>query len=134
MTPGNARTLNEHAIVLIASVGVLALACQIMAWWLKLPAILFLLLIGIVAGPVTGWINPEALLGDLFFPFISLSVAIILFEGSLTLKFEEIRGLERVVQRLVTGGLLTTWLVTSLATHWLLDFSWELAFLFGGDG
>jgi len=88
-------------------------------------------LIGIVAGPVTGWIDPEALLGDLFFPFISLSVAIILFEGSLTLKFEEIRGLERVVQRLVTGGLLTTWLVTSLAARWLVDFSWELAFLFG---
>jgi len=123
--------LNEHTIVVIASVGVLALACQVMAWWLKLPAILFLLLIGIVAGPVTGWIDPEALLGDLFFPFISLSVAIILFEGSLTLKFEEIRGLERVVQRLVTGGLLTTWLVTSLAARWLVDFSWELAFLFG---
>ena len=128
---GRAHTLTEHTIALIAAVGVLALACQVMAWWLKLPAILFLLLIGILAGPVTGWIDPQALLGDLLFPFISLSVAIILFEGSLTLKFEEIRGLERVVQRLITVGLLTTWIVTSLAARWLANFSWEIAFLFG---
>jgi CPA1 family monovalent cation:H+ antiporter len=115
----------------LAGIGLLAIACQWLAWRVKLPAILFLLLAGIVAGPVTGWLDPNALFGELLFPFVSLAVAVILFEGSLTLRFDEIRGLQRVVRNLVTIGVLVTWLVTALATHYLLGFSWELAFLFG---
>ncbi len=106
-------------------------ACQFLAWKLRLPAILFLLLTGVVAGPVAGWLDPDALLGPLLFPFVSLSVAVILFEGSLTLELAEIRGMEHVVRRFVTSGVLVTWLVTTLATRWLAGFSWELATLFG---
>lgn len=114
-----------------AGIIVISIACQWFSWWVKLPAILFLLLAGIVAGPVTGWLNPDELLGDLLFPIVSLSVAVILFEGSLTLKFDEIRGLTKVVHHMVTFGLMVTWLITSIATHYLLGFSWEIAFLFG---
>lgn len=121
----------EHSIVALAGIGLLAIVCQWFAWWVKLPAILFLLIGGIVAGPVLGWLNPDALFGDLLFPMVSLSVAVILFEGSLTLRFDEIRGLERVVRRLVTSGVLITWLIGTLATRLLLDFSWSLSFLFG---
>lgn len=106
-------------------------ACQWLAWRLRLPAILFLLLTGIVIGPATGWFDPDALLGPLLFPFVSLSVAVILFEGSLTLKFSEIRGLEHVVRRFVTSGVLVTWSVTTLAAHQIAGLSWELATLFG---
>jgi NhaP-type Na+/H+ or K+/H+ antiporter len=123
--------MTEHAVFILASIGIIALACQAIAWWLKLPAILFLLLAGIVAGPVTGWLNPAALFGDLLFPFLTLSVAVILFEGSLTLKIGEIRGTETVVRRLITGGVLITWIITALATRWWMGFSWELSFLFG---
>jgi len=123
--------MTEHTVLLIAVVGIVSLFCQTIAWWLKLPAILFLLLAGMLAGPVLGWINPDDLFGGLLFPFISLSVAVILFEGSLTLKFEEIRGLEAVVRRLVTVGVLVTWIVTSVATHFIVAFPWPLAFLFG---
>ena len=62
---------------------------------MRLPAILFLLLAGILAGPVTGWLNPDKLFGELLFPFVSLSVAVILFEGALTLRFDRLRGLGR---------------------------------------
>ncbi len=123
--------MNESIVLSIAGIGVLALACQWFAWWVKLPAILFLLLSGIVVGPVYGWIDPDALFGDLLFPIVSLSVAVILFEGSLTLKFSEIKGLERVVQRMVSSGMLVTWTVTTLATYALLDVSFQLALLFG---
>lgn len=123
--------MTEHAVFILASIGIIALACQTIAWWLKLPAILFLLLAGMVAGPVTGWLDPAALFGDLLFPFITLSVAVILFEGSLTLKIDEIRGTQTVVRRLISGGVLITWLITTLATRWFMDFSWQLAFLFG---
>ncbi len=105
--------------------------CQWLAWRVKLPAILFLLCTGIVAGPVLGWLDSDALFGDLLFPFISLSVAIILFEGSLTLKFHQISGLRRVIRNMVSIGGLITWLITTVTTHYALDFSWQLSFLFG---
>ena len=123
--------MEEHALFAIAGIVVLATACQWFAWWVKLPAILFLLLAGIVAGPVSGWIRPDELFGNLLFPMVSLSVAVILFEGSLTLKFAEIAGLENVVRRMVTSGLLVTWVVVAYVTWYLLKFPLELAVLFG---
>ncbi len=123
--------MNEHIMVLLAGIGLIAIVCQWFAWWVKLPAILFLLLAGIVVGPVTGWLDPDALFGDLLFPIVSLSVAVILFEGGLTLRFHEIQGLGRVVRNLVSVGMLATWLIVTLATHLLLGFGWELSFLFG---
>ena len=123
--------MQTSTMISLAGIGFLGIACQWFAWWVKLPAILFLLIAGIIAGPVTGWLDPEALFGDLLFPLVSLAVAIILFEGALTLRFHEIKGLETVVRRMVTSGLVVTWVVTAIATHWLLDLSWELSFLFG---
>jgi len=123
--------MNQSIVISIAAIGVLSLACQWLAWWIKLPAILFLLLAGIIIGPVSGWINPDELFGDLLFPIVSLSVAVILFEGSLSLKISEIKGLERVVQRMVTSGLLVTWTVTTIAAYSLLNISFQLALLFG---
>ena len=84
--------MDHNILISIASIGVIGIACQWLAWWARLPAILFLLIIGIIVGPVLDLIDPDSLFGDLLFPIVSLSVAIILFEGSLTLKFEDIRG------------------------------------------
>ena len=82
--------MHEEMIGLtIAGLGVLGLSCQWLAWRMKLPAILLLLMAGLIIGPVTGVFNPNILFGDLLFPLISLSVAVILFEGSLTLNFDE---------------------------------------------
>ena len=78
--------MSEQQILLsVGGIGAAALACQWLAWRLKLPAILFLLLAGILAGPALGWLDPEALFGPLLMPLVSLAVALILFEGSLTL-------------------------------------------------
>jgi NhaP-type Na+/H+ or K+/H+ antiporter len=123
--------MNETILLSLAAIGILALACQWFAWWVKLPAILFLLLAGIVVGPVAGWINPDTLFADLLFPIVSLSVAVILFEGSLTLRISEIKGLEKVVRRMVSTGMLVTWAVTTSATYALLDITFQLALLFG---
>ncbi len=112
--------MHEELLVALAAIGLMALVCQTLAWWLRLPAILFLLAAGIIAGPVTGWLDPEALFGDLLFPFVSLAVAVILFEGGLTLRLEEIRGLETVVRRLLTSGVLISWGVTAAGAFWLM--------------
>ncbi|RRQ20016.1 cation:proton antiporter [Thiohalobacter thiocyanaticus] len=123
--------MHTDIMLTLALIGLLAILCQWFAWWVKLPAILFLLLTGIVAGPMTGWLNPDALFGELLFPIISLSVGVILFEGALTLRFREIVGLETVVRRMVSSGVLVTWAVVSAATYYLLAFPLELAILFG---
>jgi len=120
--------LTSITIALILVAGIL---CQWLAWRVKLPAIIFLLFCGVLAGPVLGWLDPDRLMGDLLFPFISLSVAVILFEGSLTLKLREIPGLERVIRNMITLGALITWLITATATALLLGFAWEIACLFG---
>ncbi len=123
--------MNEHILLIVAGLVVVCALCQWLAWRVKLPAIIFLLLVGILSGPVLGLFDPQALLGELFFPFVSLSVAIILFEGSLTLKFREILGLEKVVRNMVSIGMVVTWLITAFAVHFALDLSWQLSFLFG---
>jgi NhaP-type Na+/H+ or K+/H+ antiporter len=123
--------LDHNILISIASIGVIGIACQWIAWWARLPAILFLLIIGIIVGPVLGLIEPDKLFGDLLFPIVSLSVAIILFEGSLTLKFEDIRGHGKTVRNLISIGALITWLIIAFSTHYLIKFPFELAFLFG---
>jgi len=123
--------MHEHVILTLALILIAGIACQWLAWRLKLPAIIFLLTCGILAGPLLGWLNPDRLLGDLLFPFVSLSVAVILFEGSLTLRFRDIPGLEKVIRNLITFGVLISGGIATLATRLLLGFSWELAALFG---
>tara|TARA_R110000850_G_scaffold125876_2_gene244523 strand:- start:2540 stop:4438 length:1899 start_codon:yes stop_codon:yes gene_type:complete len=115
----------------LAGIALVSLICQLMAWRLRLPAILFLLLIGIVVGPVLGVIKPDEFLGDLLFPIVSLCVALILFEGSLTLKFEQLKETGPVVRKLVTVGALVTWGVISLACYWLIGLDVALSALFG---
>lgn len=115
----------------LALITVVAFACQWASWRLKLPAILPLLLSGLLLGSVTGWIQPQPLFGDLLLPGVSLAVSLILFEGSLTLHFDEIRGLENTVRRLVTWGALITWAVVTLSAWGLLDLPFPMALLFG---
>lgn len=123
--------MNEHLLIQLAMIGILGSLAQWFAWWVKLPSILFLLLLGFIVGPVTGYLNPDELFGDLLFPMVSLAVSVILFEGALTLKFDEIKGLEKVIQRLVTSGSVVCWILIAIFTHYIMGFDWQLSFLFG---
>ncbi|MEQ8937564.1 MAG: cation:proton antiporter, partial [Gammaproteobacteria bacterium] len=123
--------MDHQLLISLAAITVLGIGSQWLASWARLPAILFLLIIGIIVGPVLEFIHPDELFGDLLFPIVSLSVAVILFEGSLTLRFEEIKGLGKTVRNLITIGALITWVIIAFSTHYLLDFSFELSFLFG---
>ena len=122
-----------HAIEIVTFCGIVVggFACQWLASRLKLPAILFLLFAGILVGPVLGWLDPDALLGELLTPFVSIAVAIILFEGSLTLKLSEIRGHGSVVRNLVTVGVIVTWVCSGLAAYFVLGWDAHLSALFG---
>lgn len=117
--------------LILAFLAVVSILCQWISWWVKLPAILFLILAGLLVGPVLGYLDPDAIFGEFLFPFVSLSVAIILFEGSLTLVMSEIRGLGKVVQRLTSVGALATFFVVCIATRFFMDLPWEICLLFG---
>ncbi|MFT4800215.1 MAG: NhaP-type Na+/H+ or K+/H+ antiporter [Candidatus Azotimanducaceae bacterium] len=117
--------------LVLSLVLLLALGCQWLAWRVQVPAILFLLLAGLALGPGTGFLNPDEMFQELLMPIVSLSVAIILFEGSLSLKIAEVRELGTVVQRMVTIGALLLWVMVAGATYLIFGFPMEISALFG---
>lgn len=110
---------------------VFGIGAQWLSWRLKSPSILFLLIFGYLAGPVTGIVNPKELFGESFHPFVSLSVAIILFEGGMTLKFSELNRVGKPVRNIVSVGILITWLLSTWAAWKIMHLSLPLASVLG---
>ncbi|MBU6949966.1 MULTISPECIES: cation:proton antiporter [unclassified Hahella] len=123
--------MNEHVVVALAAILFFGVASQYIAWKLKLPSILLLLLSGIVLGPTTGVLNPDEIFGDFLFPAISFAVAIILFEGGLSLKLAELKTSSTAVRSLVSVGILITWFLAFFLSWLTLDVPWILALLIG---
>lgn len=121
----------EELLLGLASVVVFGIGAQWLAWRFRLPSILLLLLAGFIAGPIVGLVHPDELLGELLFPVVSISVAIILFEGGLTLRFSELPQLGGVIFRLISLGALVTWAVATLSAHFILNLDWQLSVLLG---
>lgn len=123
--------MHENTLFPLASLFILGLGSQWLAWKMKLPAIVTLIGAGLLAGPVSGFLKPDQLLGDFLQPMVSLSVAVILFEGGLGLKFDDLKECEtlRSVRRLVLFGALITWTLLTLFAMQLLGFPFELALL-----
>ncbi len=121
----------EDRLVQLAVIATVAIGAQWLAWRIRLPSILLLLLSGFILGPVLEWIQPDALLGQTLFPFVSLAVAIILFEGGLTLKLSELPATGRVILRLITIGALVTWIVAAVAARFGVGLDWTTAILLG---
>ena len=108
---------------------VLGMVAQWLAWRLRWPAILLLLVTGILAGPVFKLLNPDALFGETLLPIVSLSVGLILFEGGLSLRLRELQDAS-VAALIIIGGLIT-WALATLAAWALLDLSLGPALLLG---
>lgn len=123
--------MNQEILVGLAVIMALGFLAQWVGWLLGLPSILFLLITGFIIGPVTGLIDPDKILGDTLLPLVSLSVAIILLEGGLSLRFREIRETRSVVIRLVSVGVLLTWVLSTGLAHLLLGLPWLTATLLG---
>ncbi|SOH92356.1 NhaP-type Na+/H+ or K+/H+ antiporter [Monaibacterium marinum] len=119
-------------VTTFAVIGALGIGSQWLAWRFQLPAIVLMLVAGVVAGPVTGLLNPEDSFGELLKPIIAVAVAVILFEGGLTLNFKGLRDAGPSVLRLVIIGAPLGWVLSALAIRYGAGLSWESAIVFGG--
>ncbi len=133
----------------LAGIIVLGIFAQWLAWRTKVPAILPLILIGLLVGPISTFFthDGEKLLeplllrnadgtigifpGKYLFSFVSLAIGVILFEGGLTLKRKEIAGVGAAILKMITIGSLITFLGAGLAAHYLMGLNWAVSFLFG---
>ena len=123
--------MQDTILTSLAAICVIAMACQWLAWRVNLPAILPLLLSGIILGPVLGQLDPDFIFGDLLFPFISICVSIILFEGSLSLRFNKLKGLASPVRNLITIGMVITGCGLAYVSWKLAGIPADIAMLFG---
>jgi NhaP-type Na+/H+ or K+/H+ antiporter len=128
----------------LAGIIVLGILAQWMAWKLKIPAILPLILIGLFVGPVSTlisedgsqWIQPIYNGKTGFFPdqnlfyFVSLAIGIILFEGGLTLRREEVKKIGPVIGKLISLGSAVTFIGGGVAAHYIFGLDWRISFLF----
>ncbi len=121
----------DQIVLVIVGVVALGVAAQWVAWRLRLPAIVLLAGSGLIVGPGLGWINPSEELGDLLRPVISLCVAIILFEGGLSLRLAELKEAARGVQRLVYLGAPLAWAAATLCAHYIGGLDWAVSLVFG---
>ncbi len=123
----------DNPLVGFASVVVLGMAAQWLAWRLRLPSILLLLVFGFLAGPGRlGLVNPSTMFGDeILLALVSVAAALILFEGGLTLRFSEWKASGGVVGRLVTVGLVVTGVMAAVGAHYLVGLPWGISILLG---
>ncbi len=123
--------MEQNEMLIVAGIITAGILCQWIAWRVRVPAIIPLLAAGFLVGPVLGWLNPQEEFQNLFYPMVSMAVAVILFEGALTLTWREVRSVASTVRNLLTIGAAITWVGGALAAHYIVGMSWELAFLFG---
>ncbi|NRD22218.1 sodium:proton antiporter [Winogradskyella litoriviva] len=131
----------------LAGIIILGILAQWVAWKFKIPAILPLILIGLLVGPIaaeflsedgTKWIEPlwngkKGLFpGESLYYFVSLAISIILFEGGLTLKRSEIKNVGPVITKLITVGSAITFFGAGIVAHFIFELSWDISFLFAG--
>ena len=128
----------------LGGIVILGVLAQWIAWRLKVPAILPLIIIGLLVGPLSilisghdaKWISPiwdgkhGLFPGEGLFHFVELAIGIILFEGGMTLKKEEIRGVGDTIGKLISVGAIITFAAAGLLAHFVVGLNWSISFLF----
>lgn len=128
----------------LASIIILGILAQWVAWRFKIPAILPLILIGLIVGPLATlytddgskfiepvWNGQNGLFpGESLYYFVSLAIGVILFEGGLTLKKGEILNVSSVIIKLISVAVIITFIGAGIAVHFIFGLSWKISLLF----
>lgn len=129
--------MNEHLLLGLTCIFLLGFLAQWIGWRFHIPSILLLLTFGLLAGPVMKslglpYLDVKGIFGDdLIFPVVGMGVAIILFEGGLTLNFKELRESGGIIFRLISLGAVVSLGLTAILANVILGFDWNIALIFG---
>lgn len=121
--------------LLVAVVG--GIAAQWFARLLRIPAIIPLLGFGILLGPEGPFgtflmSRPGEALGPTLPAVVGLGVAVILFEGGLSLNMRDLRLAPKAVRNLLSVGALCSFLGGTLCAYYVAGIGgWSAAFLYG---
>ncbi|MEZ6016086.1 MAG: sodium:proton antiporter [Planctomycetota bacterium] len=121
----------DQVLADLATVAALGLGAQWLAWRFRLPSILLLLGAGLLAGPVFGLLQPDHLFGHLLHPLVSLAVAVILYDGGLSLDLRELRNSARAIVRLCTVGVAVTWVLATALGIYVAGLTFPVALVLG---
>ena len=123
----------QALLIGLSLVIVLSVVARIFGGMVNIPVIVPLLAIGIIAGiSVADVVEPNKLLGSALSPFVQIVVALILFEGALGLRFDQFpKDVRPAVLRLITLGVLVTWIMGAIGAIFILDLPTEIGVLVG---
>ncbi|MBP9865240.1 MAG: sodium:proton antiporter, partial [Candidatus Omnitrophica bacterium] len=123
----------SHYQPLLTIIGTIAagIFSLILANKARLPSILFFLTSGILLGPSFANLIQPGVFSTNFPQYISILVALILFEGGMSLKTSQLKEISRPLRGLLTLGVMVTIVLISVFTHFLTQMSWSKSILFG---
>jgi NhaP-type Na+/H+ or K+/H+ antiporter len=114
-------------IIIAIAAGVFA---RVIANFFRVPSIVFLLIFGVALGGNGLNLVQPRLLGNGLEAIVSISVALILFDGGLNLQLKELGKVSASLRNLITIGTLITLIGGGIAAYWLSEFPWTIAFLY----
>jgi NhaP-type Na+/H+ or K+/H+ antiporter len=121
----------EGSLSLIIIIAIAAgVSARVIANFFRVPSIVFLLIFGVALGGNGLNLVQPRLLGDGLEAIVSISVALILFDGGLNLKLQELGKVSASLRNLITIGTLITLIGGGIAAYWLSEFPWTIAFLY----
>ena len=122
---------SAHVILLAAGV-VIFLGVAGEAFFKKtgIPDVAFLMILGVIIGPVLGIIQPEAVIQIVPY-FAALALIIIMFDGGLNLDLKHIVKTAHFSFTLAILGFILSVVIATLAVHYVLDWSWLESILLG---
>src|SRR5699024_10640743 len=129
---GGAFPMDLSLLFVIMFIFLLGIGSQWVAWRFSLPAIVLMTIAGLAIGPFVGWMNQEESFGELDDPLIAVAVAIIVFEGSLNLRFKELSGSGIPVWRVAASGAISAWILGSSTAQDIAGPSWGVGFVMAG--
>jgi len=114
-------------IIIAIAAGIFA---RVIANFFRVPSIVFLLIFGVALGANGLNLVQPRLLGNGLEAIVSISVALILFDGGLNLQLKELGKVSASLRNLITIGTLITLIGGGIAAYWLSEFPWTIAFLY----
>ncbi|MHC1602568.1 MAG: cation:proton antiporter domain-containing protein [Methermicoccaceae archaeon] len=123
--------LETYYIAALTLILVVGMGAQVFGRLTRIPSILILLLIGILAGPAGfNFVRPE-LFGEGIRAIVAIAVVIIVFEGGININVGALGALSRGMLLLVGLGSFITFVGFTLAAHYVAQLSWPISALLG---